>query len=106
MKSITSMINTIAAARAARRAARLSTIADHIRDDNRNPVALAISDARGRISYRIIDPSMSAHDAPGTADSIIRAEIARIESAPGMDAWIVSIEDAIMESRAIRRAYR
>lgn len=106
MKSIKSMINTIAAARAARRAAQMNTVADHIRDNNRNPVALAISDARGRISYRIVDASMSAYDAPGIADKIIRAEIARIESTPDCAAWVVSIADAIADSRAIRRMYR
>lgn len=106
MKNIKSMINTIAAARAAARAAQMNTVADHIRGDNRNPVALAVSDARGRITYRIIDASMSAHDAPGMADKIVRAEIARAESIPDCDAWVVPIDDAIAGSRAIRRAYR
>lgn len=102
MTSIKSIIKGIAA----RHAARLNTVADNIRDNNRNPVALEISDNRGRITYRIIDASMSAHDAPGMADKIIRAEIARVEAADGCDAWVVPIDDAILESRAIRRAYR
>lgn len=106
MTSINTIINSIAAARAARRAAQLNTIADHIRGDNRNPVALEISDARGRITYKIIDASLSAYDAPSMTDKIIRAEIARIESADGYDAWVVPINDAIAGSRAIRRAYR
>lgn len=106
MKSIKSMINTIAAARAARRAAQLDTVAEHIHDYNRAPVALKISDARGRITYRIIDASTSAYDALGIADRIIRAEITRIESTPGHDAWVVPIADAIANSRAIRHMYR